>query len=70
MCPVSLKINIILLILFPLSPILHILRLTLLEYLKETTSSFPGSPVVETSSSNAGGVCLIPGRGPGIPHAS
>ena len=70
MYPVSLKLNIILLILFHLSPILHILHLILLEYLKENTRSFPGSPVVEALPSNAGGTCLIPGQGAGIPHAS
>ena len=31
---------------------------------------FPGSPVVETSPSNAGVVGSIPGRGAKIPHAS
>ena len=31
---------------------------------------FPGSPVVKTSPSNAGGAGLIPGRGAKIPHAS
>ena len=31
---------------------------------------FPGSPVVETSPSNAGGAGSIPGRGAKIPHAS
>ena len=30
---------------------------------------FPGSPVVKTSSSNAGGTGSIPGRGAKIPHA-
>ena len=30
----------------------------------------PGSPVVKTSSSNAGGVGLSPGWGANIPHAS
>ena len=30
----------------------------------------PGSPVVKTSSSNAGGVGPIPGRGAKISHAS
>ena len=28
------------------------------------------SPVVETSSSNAGGLSSVPGQGVGIPHAS
>ena len=31
---------------------------------------FPGSPVVKTSSSTAGGKSLIPGHGAKIPHAS
>ena len=31
---------------------------------------FPGSPVVKTSSSTAGGKSLIPGQGAKIPHAS
>ena len=31
---------------------------------------FPGSPVVKTSPSNAGGAGSIPGRGAKIPHAS
>ena len=31
---------------------------------------FPGSPVVKTSLSNAGGVGLIPGPEVKIPHAS
>ena len=30
----------------------------------------PGSSVVKTSSSSAGGVSLIPGQGAKIPHAS
>ena len=30
---------------------------------------FPGDTVVKTSPSNAGGVGLIPGQGPKIPHA-
>ena len=32
--------------------------------------NFPGSPVVKTSPSNAGGAGSIPGRGVKIPHAS
>ena len=32
------------------------------------SGDFPGGPVVETSSSNAGGVGLIPGQGAKIPH--
>ena len=31
---------------------------------------FPGSPVVTTSRSNAGGAGSIPGRGAKMPHAS
>ena len=31
---------------------------------------FPGSPVVKTSTSDAGGLSSIPGRGAEIPHAS
>ena len=31
---------------------------------------FPGSPVVKTSLSNAGGAGTIPGQGARIPHAS
>ena len=31
---------------------------------------FPGSPVVKTSPSSAGGVGSIPGQGTKIPHAS
>jgi len=31
---------------------------------------FPGSPVVKTSPSNAGGAGSIPGEGAKIPHAS
>ena len=31
---------------------------------------FPGGPVVKTSPSKAGGICLIPGLGAKIPHAS
>ena len=31
---------------------------------------FPGCSMVKTSSSNAGGVVSIPGRGAKIPHAS
>ena len=34
------------------------------------TIDFPGSPVVKTSLSNAGGPSLIPGWGANIPHAS
>ena len=30
---------------------------------------FPGSPVVKTSPSNAGGAGSIPGQGAKIPHA-
>ena len=30
---------------------------------------FPGSSVVKNPPSNAGDVCLIPGRGTKIPHA-
>ena len=37
---------------------------------KPKKRDFPGSPVVETSPSNAGCVGLIPGRGAKIPHAS
>ena len=35
-----------------------------------TRRDFPGSPVVKTSSSNAGGAGSIPGQGAKIPHAS
>ena len=38
--------------------------------LKKEGRDFPGSPVVRTSPSNAGGVGSIPGRGAGIPHTS
>ena len=31
---------------------------------------FPGSPMVKTLPSNAGGAGLIPGQGTKIPHAS
>ena len=31
---------------------------------------FPGSPVVKTSPSNAGGAGSIPGQGAKIPHAT
>ena len=31
---------------------------------------FPGSPVVRTSPSNAGGVSSIPGQGAKIPYAN
>ena len=31
---------------------------------------FPGGPVVNTVSSNAGGTGLIPGQGTKIPHAA
>ena len=34
------------------------------------TGDFPGSPVVRTSPSNAGGAGSIPGQGTKIPHAS
>ena len=37
---------------------------------KKYSRDFPGSPVVKTSPSNAGGVGSIPGRGAKIPHAS
>ena len=37
---------------------------------KKAPGDFPGSPVVETSPSNAGGAGLIPGQGAKIPHAS
>ena len=30
--------------------------------------NFPGGPVVKASPSNAGGMDLIPGQGPKIPH--
>ena len=33
------------------------------------SGDFPGGPVVKTSSSNAGGVGLIPGQGAKIQHA-
>ena len=35
-----------------------------------TLGGFPGSPVVKTWPSYAGGACLIPGCGTKIPHAS
>ena len=34
------------------------------------SGDFPGSPVVKTSPSNAGGVSSIPGQETKIPHAS
>ena len=37
---------------------------------KNIFRDFPGSPVVKTSPSNAGGAGSIPGRGAEIPHAS
>ena len=37
---------------------------------RHTMGDFPGSPVVKTSPSNAGGMGLIPGQGAKIPHAS
>ena len=37
--------------------------------LKSISWDFPGSPVVKTSPSNAGGAGSIPGRGATIPHA-
>ena len=36
---------------------------------KDLAGDFPGSPVVKTSPSNAGGAGPIPGRGAKIPHA-
>ena len=39
-------------------------------HLKKQLRDFPGSPVVKTSPSSAGGAGLIPGRGAKIPHAS
>ena len=38
--------------------------------IKRHSGDFPGSPVVRTSPSNAGGAGLIPGQGVKIPHAS
>ena len=38
--------------------------------LKSHYRDFPGSPVVKTSPSNAGGAGSIPGQGAKIPHAS
>ena len=35
---------------------------------KETTGNFPGSPVVTTLPSNAGGVSSIPGQGAKVTH--
>ena len=37
---------------------------------KKRNWDFPGSPVIKTSPSNAGGVGSIPGRGAKISHAS
>ena len=37
--------------------------------IKKKKRDFPGSPVVKTSPSNAGGVDVIPGWGAEIPHA-
>ena len=37
---------------------------------KTAYRDFPGSSVVNTSPTNAGGVGSIPGRGAKIPHAS
>ena len=37
---------------------------------KRELGDFPGSPVVKTSPSNAGGAGLNPGQGAKIPHAS
>ena len=37
---------------------------------KETVWDFPGSPVVQTSSSNPGSTGLIPGQGAKIPYTS
>ena len=39
-------------------------------YLKKKCRDFPGSPMVKTLPSNAGGVGLIPGWGAKIPQAS
>ena len=41
-----------------------------LNYTFKISGDFPGSPVVKTSPSNAGGAGSIPGRGAKIPHAS
>ena len=38
--------------------------------LKKDPQDFPGSPVVKTLPSNAGGAGSIPGWGANIPHAS
>ena len=38
--------------------------------MKGNAGDFPGSPVVKTSPSNAGGAGSIPGQGAKIPHAS
>ena len=40
-----------------------------LNYWNKPQGDFPGSPVVKTSPSNAGGVGSIPGQGAKIPHA-
>ena len=43
--------------------------LKLVQKLKDKNCrDFPGSPVVKTSPSNAGGAGLIPGQGAKIPH--
>ena len=37
--------------------------------LKANLKDYPGSPVLKTSTSNAGSTGLIPGQGGNIPHA-
>ena len=45
-------------------------KLLLLAHQEYANRDFPGSPVVKTSPSNAGGEDSIPGRGAKIAHAS
>ena len=49
--------------------LLHHLWISI-ELFKTQVRDFPGSLVVKTSPSNAGGASLIPGQGTKIPHAS
>ena len=53
-----------------LSPKLHIDVIETIMVLKEKLGDFPGGPVVNILTSNAGVAGLIPGQGTKIPHAS
>ena len=50
---------------------LTLIRMTIIKKIRNSKCwDFPGSPVVKTSPSNAGGAGLIPGQGTKVPQAS